>query len=219
MTNLDLAELKHLIEVYVCTLNDDDRVEWYTTHRGNATGQLGRFVKWIERDGRTRREEAERVAAEDVAVLENDRPDTGHAEADRIIGRLASSDPDFDDCTDAAVLIRRLVADAKGPDGYATWKDAAIAERVRRIAEGSSAEPAMTHTVLRQRWCDNCGHDEDEHLPPNGRCPPDDDARSVGGAIRQCLLRKEPIPEALALEALRYLDPPPPNRSCSGEGK
>jgi hypothetical protein len=73
-------------------------------------------------------------------------------------------------------------------------------------------EPPASHAVVLNRWCDNCGHDEDEHIPPNGRCPPDDDARSVGGAIRQYLLRKEPIPEVLALEALRYLDPPPPNR-------
>jgi hypothetical protein len=35
--------------------------------------------------------------------------DTGHYEADRLIGRLTSADPDFDDCTDAAILIRQLV--------------------------------------------------------------------------------------------------------------
>jgi hypothetical protein len=35
-------------------------------------------------------------------------PWTGNAEADRLIGRLLSSDPDFDDCTDAAELIRKL---------------------------------------------------------------------------------------------------------------
>lgn len=56
---------------------------------------------------------------------------TGNAEADRIIGRLASSDPDFDDCADAVGLICRLVAEHKGPDGFATWKDAAIHERQR----------------------------------------------------------------------------------------
>jgi hypothetical protein len=58
--------------------------------------------------------------------------DTGNAEADRIIGRLSSSDPDFDDCIDAVAFIRKLVAEHKGPDGFATWKDAAIAERMRR---------------------------------------------------------------------------------------
>lgn len=61
--------------------------------------------------------------------------DTGHKEADRLIGRLTSADPDFDDCTDAAALLRRLVLEEiKGPDGYATWKDAAIAERLARAA-------------------------------------------------------------------------------------
>ena len=55
--------------------------------------------------------------------------DTGNPEADRIIGRLASSDPDFDDCADAVALIHKLVAEIKGPDGFDTWKDAAIADR------------------------------------------------------------------------------------------
>lgn len=59
--------------------------------------------------------------------------DTGHPEADRLIGRLTSADPDFDDCTDAAVLIRHLVAEHRGPDGFATWKDAAVAERQKRV--------------------------------------------------------------------------------------
>lgn len=65
--------------------------------------------------------------------------DTGHPEADRLIGRLTSADPDFNDCTDAAVLIRKLVVEHKGPDGYATWKDAAIAERMRRVAAPGEA--------------------------------------------------------------------------------
>lgn len=58
--------------------------------------------------------------------------DTGHAEADRLIGRLMSADPDFDDCEDAALLIRRLAIEGIGPEGFPTWKDAAIAERTRR---------------------------------------------------------------------------------------
>lgn len=69
MTNLDLTELKRLVEIYVRTLNNEDKYEWYTTHRGNATGQLERFVKWIERDGRTRNEEARRDASESPAAL------------------------------------------------------------------------------------------------------------------------------------------------------
>lgn len=53
--------------------------------------------------------------------------------AERIINRLMSSDPDHDDCTDAADLIRELTEVVKGPDGFATWKEAAIAERMRRV--------------------------------------------------------------------------------------
>lgn len=58
---------------------------------------------------------------------------TGHAEADPIIGRLMSSDPDFQDCADAARLIQQEI---KGPDGFATWRDAAIAERIKRAQPG-----------------------------------------------------------------------------------
>ncbi|KVR21670.1 hypothetical protein WK13_34600 [Burkholderia ubonensis] len=50
------------------------------------------------------------------ALLAEPMPDTGDREADRIIGRLMSSDPDFVDCADAAVLIRSLVA-ARGQHG------------------------------------------------------------------------------------------------------
>lgn len=58
---------------------------------------------------------------------------TGNAEADRLIGRLCSADPDFQDCMDAAIFIRKLVCEHKGPDGFATWKDAAVHERVLRV--------------------------------------------------------------------------------------
>jgi hypothetical protein len=71
--------------------------------------------------------------------------DTGNAEADQILGRLMSSDPDFEDCTNAAALIRKLVAEHKGPDGFATWKDAAIAERMKRVA---AAKPVLEIDVI-----------------------------------------------------------------------
>lgn len=64
--------------------------------------------------------------------------DTGNAEADRIIGRLSSSDPEFDDCVDAVSFIRKLVAEHKGPDGFETWKDAAIAERMCRKTDSEA---------------------------------------------------------------------------------
>lgn len=61
--------------------------------------------------------------------------DTGRVEVDRLIGRLTSSDPDFEDCTAAALLLRRLVLEEiNGPKGYATWKDAAVAERLARAS-------------------------------------------------------------------------------------
>src|SRR5699024_1527156 len=61
---------------------------------------------------------------------------TGHGEADRLIDRLMSADPDFADCADAAALIQREI---KGPAGYETWRDAAVAERVRRVSAESAA--------------------------------------------------------------------------------
>jgi hypothetical protein len=39
--------------------------------------------------------------------------DTGNPEADRLIGRLMSSDPDFDDCAAAAQLIRLLASEVQ----------------------------------------------------------------------------------------------------------
>lgn len=56
--------------------------------------------------------------------------DTGIPEADKLIGRLLSDDPDFQDCDDAADYIRKMAIEMKGPDEFATWKDAAIAVRV-----------------------------------------------------------------------------------------
>lgn len=72
-----------------------------------------------------------------------EQPALGHAEADRIVARLLSSDPDFNDCTDAAALIQREI---KGPDGFATWRDAAFAERIKRVAaEPPVAQPEQDH--------------------------------------------------------------------------
>lgn len=55
---------------------------------------------------------------------------TGNIIIDRLIRRLMSSDPDFEDCLDAAVLIRREI---QGPEGFDTWREAAVAERVKRV--------------------------------------------------------------------------------------
>lgn len=78
-----------------------------------------------------------------AATAQEPVADTGSAEADRIIGRLMSADPDFDDCTAAAAFIRRIVAEHKGPEGFATWREAAIAERVRRVKAEQAATGAQ----------------------------------------------------------------------------
>lgn len=75
--------------------------------------------------------------------------DTGNSDADRIINRLLAGDQDFSDRLNAVVFIRRMIAEHCGPDGYATWKDAAIAERVRRVMAMSGLQKnALEH--LRQ---------------------------------------------------------------------
>ncbi|MDP9652055.1 hypothetical protein [Paraburkholderia caledonica] len=73
---------------------------------------------------------AQVAAVSDTASATND---TGNPEADRIIGRLMSADPEFDDCAEAAAFIRRLVVEHRGPDGFATWKDAAVDEKQKRV--------------------------------------------------------------------------------------
>lgn len=64
------------------------------------------------------------------AQAEQPQTATGNIDVDKVIDRLMSSDPDFQDCAEAAALIQREI---KGPNGFATWKEAAIAERLRRV--------------------------------------------------------------------------------------
>jgi len=110
--------------------------------------------------------------------------DTGNEEADRIISRLMSSDPEFDDCADAASFIRRIVIEHKGPEGFGTWKDAAIAERVRRVKSEKklTKQPALLQYRYRDvhpqtvttgqysEWetCDRAKYDEILHYRDNG---------------------------------------------------
>lgn len=79
-------------------------------------------------------------------------PDTGNPEADRVIAALASPDPEFDTLTDAAVLIRRLVADARAPNGHESWKDAAIKTRVENatLREQLARKPVRVGYVAEQ---------------------------------------------------------------------
>ncbi len=71
-----------------------------------------RFKSWGEMTDKAKQE------WRDKAVQAN----TGNPEIDRVIGRLMSSDPDFDDCENAAALIRRLAAKPQDvvrvPDGW-----------------------------------------------------------------------------------------------------
>jgi hypothetical protein len=82
---------------------------------------------------------------------------TGNNEADRIINRLLSSDPDFQDCADAAAMIQREI---KGPDSFATWREAAVHERMLRVkAEQQAPNDAAqsvdeTNAVLASRYFD-----------------------------------------------------------------
>lgn len=83
-------------------------------------------------------------------VDENGAVHTGDVAADRIINRLNSSDPDFDDCADAVAWIYRAASDR--PDGFTSWKDAAIHERARRVEMERAAPPADA----RDAECPNC---------------------------------------------------------------
>lgn len=109
------------------------------------------LIVWLEHAGLTINDAA-RDAIETFVGSMRAAPDqsaaTGHAEADRIVARLMSSDPDFQDCADAAALIQREI---KGPDGFATWRDAAIAERSKRIASAPTvpAEVPMPEEIER----------------------------------------------------------------------
>jgi hypothetical protein len=53
--------------------------------------------------------------------------------AEHLYNRLMSSDCSSDECVDAAVFIREIVSEFHGPDGFKTWKDAAVDERIRRV--------------------------------------------------------------------------------------
>lgn len=54
------------------------------------------------------------------------------ARIDAAYNRLMSDDPDFDDCTEAAAVLTLCRAELQGPDGFDTWKDAAIAARLEK---------------------------------------------------------------------------------------
>lgn len=125
--------------------------------RVQELGQMARECsdrKVVQLDARVKELEAQldAIGAGGVEPLrKREYPvDTGNPEADRIIGRLASSDPDFDDCADAVALIHKLMVEHRGPDGFATWKDAAIAYRAARAATPAAAPVVLPEPVAAQ---------------------------------------------------------------------
>ena len=83
--------------------------------------------------------EQARVVGEPVAPTER----TGNVEVDTVLDRLNSSDPDFDDCAAAAALIYKLEIAHRGPAGFATWKEAAMHERMQRLASPPAPQEAQ----------------------------------------------------------------------------
>jgi len=123
---------------------------------------------------------------------------TGNNEADKVINRLNSSDPDFDDCAAAVALIYKLVAENKGPDGFATWKDAAIASRLVPASAPVAAASAVQEPVSKGDDVRLCELLDDFMLVAmksvNG--PSSNDAYNARQAIRTyvaSLTRTEPV--------------------------
>jgi hypothetical protein len=123
----------------------------YEKHSGESWADAQPFTRELWESARIAARS--RAASTSANAPNESGADTGNAEADRIIGRLSSSDPDFDDCIDAVAFIRKLVAEHKGPDGFATWKDAAIAERMQRVELGRAASRYMAcRESAIERW-------------------------------------------------------------------
>ena len=102
------------------------------------------------------------------------------AEAARVLNRLNSDDPDFDDCAYAAALIHRFVDEHRGPDGFATWKDAAVAERLRRVKherrmERSNSAGDAANDGVRER--DDVAGRVAPDVTPDQRATPQPDAK------------------------------------------
>jgi hypothetical protein len=152
MSTSDIAEVERLVDKHaeasallqLCRVTDPSIADKRHKFVLSRTALLD-YVRGVIAERDEYREAATRLSAEtyelaaelsaapqpvgEVDSVDGIPTPTGHAEADRLIGRLMSSDPDFQDCADAARLIQREI---KGPDGFATWRDAATAERIKR---------------------------------------------------------------------------------------
>lgn len=98
--------------------------------------------------------------------------DDARLEARKVLAALASRPAEApagqgaeDNPVDLWARIHRLEAEAKGPEGFATWRDAAVAERVRRVkaekAEAMALDAALeeaakviaaTHVIAGRQW-------------------------------------------------------------------
>lgn len=135
------------------------------------------------------------LAMAPAPLQQGEYPATGNPEADRVLGRLNSSDPEFDDCAEAAALIYKLVAEIKGPEGFSTWKDAAVYERgLRATLETTinTASPlAYLYTDGKHPGLD-FEHAPAEYLRPGFVCIPLAAAhRAARGQALRLLTQKE----------------------------
>lgn len=88
----------------------------------------------------------------DADLVDRVRRDFDH----RLEDWARSKEPSIPDTEDPALLwaeIFRLRDQVQGPDGFETWKDAAVAERVRRVAAENELkklkENASSDTALK----------------------------------------------------------------------
>jgi hypothetical protein len=77
----------------------------------------------------------------DIATWDELLPEVPHAL--EVLSQLSaqSEAPAEDDPVALWARIHHLEAEVKGPDGFATWKDAAIAERIRRVKAEAPVVP------------------------------------------------------------------------------
>lgn len=102
-------------------------------------------------------------------------------EAERVLSGLKSYTPGFDAVADAAALIYRFVAEHRGPDGFATWKEAAVAERVRRVK--AEARAAHQPPAVQPRQSEMTEDEYYNYQPPAASQPPEN-PKPLPGSLR-----------------------------------
>lgn len=126
------------------------RVSWKFGH--DETGTPSDWSEWV--DLRAAIAAAEK-AQHQPKVLEPEKLSPSNAKPWAVIEcegfPVRYPHPDEDDAVALWAEIHRLRAAVQGPDGYATWQDAAVAERVRRVAAekelAAIQAPAPAHEI------------------------------------------------------------------------